>query len=153
MSPSYRFRTVWRLPHAPERVWDVLADVERYPDWWPQVRSGRRIDATSGEVTCRSLLPYDLTFRLRRDVEDRSALILRARMDGDLVGTSQWTVRADGPGCEAVFEEEVSVGRSAVRLAGRLVRPALVFNHGLMMRAGERGLRRYLATQDTSDEA
>lgn len=144
MSGSYRFRTVWRLPHPPEPVFDALADVERYPEWWSQIRSGRRIDATSGELTCRSLLPYDLTFVLHRDVEDRKALILRARMVGDLSGTSQWTVRAAGTGSEAVFDEDVTVGRGLLRAAGRLVRPALVLNHDLMMRSGERGLRRFL---------
>ena len=147
MSPPYRFRTVWRLDHPALTVFDALADVEHYPQWWPQVRRGRRIDATSGELTCRSLLPYDLTFVLHRAVEDRNALILRARMAGDLSGTSQWTVRAVNGGCEAVFDEDVTVGRGALRVAGRLARPALVLNHDLMMRAGERGLRRFLRTQ------
>jgi hypothetical protein len=45
----------------------------------------------------------------------------------------------------AVFDEEVSVGRGMVRAAGLVARPALTFNHGLMMRSGEAGLRRLLA--------
>ena len=44
----------------------------------------------------------------------------------------------------AVFDEDVAVHKSAVRAAGRLVRPALRFNHDLMMRSGERGLRKFL---------
>jgi hypothetical protein len=105
----------------------------------------RRIDELSGELRCRSLLPYDLVFVVHREVEDAAAGVLRARLDGDLTGTSQWTVRAEGSGSVAVFDEYVDVRKRLVRAAGRLVRPALRFNHDLMMRAGEKGLRRQLS--------
>jgi len=36
------------------------------------------------------------------------------------------------------------VCKALVRVAGVLARPVLRFNHDLMMRDGERGLRRYL---------
>ena len=141
---SYVFRSEWRLAAPPERVYEVLADVERYPDWWPQVRRARRIDDVSGELTCRSLLPYDLTFVMRRVVEDPVRLVLRAELVGDLTGTSQWSLQPHGDGALAVFDEDVSVGSGALRAASRLLRPALRANHDLMMRAGERGLRRHL---------
>ena len=140
----YQFRSEWRLPAGPDDVYAVLADVETYPDWWPQVRRTRRIDATSGEVVCRSLLPYDVTFVMRREVEDPAGRVLRARLEGDLAGSSQWTVTADGAGALAVFDEDVEVGKAMLRAAGRLLRPALRFNHDLMMRSGEKGLRAYL---------
>jgi hypothetical protein len=146
MGSSYVFRSEWRLPAPAERVYEVLADVETYPAWWPQVRRARRIDEVSGELTCRSLLPYDVVFVMRREVQDADALVLRGRMEGDLNGTSQWTVSADGAGSTAVFDEDVTVGSGLLHAAGRLFRPALRFNHDLMMRAGERGLRRYLDT-------
>jgi len=141
---AYVFRSEWRLPAPPTRVYEVLADVEAYPGWWPQVRRARRIDDLSGELTCRSLLPYDVVFVLHRERQDADAHVLRARMDGDLCGTSQWTVTAAGDGSVAVFDESVEAGRGMLRAAGRLVRPALRFNHDLMMRAGERGLREHL---------
>jgi len=37
-------------------------DVASYPIWWPQVPSARQLDDTSGELRCRSMLPYDLVF-------------------------------------------------------------------------------------------
>jgi uncharacterized protein YndB with AHSA1/START domain len=139
------FRSHWRLPAPPQRVYDVLADVEGYPAWWPQVRRATRIDDVSGELTCRSLLPYDLVFRMHQELRDAQNLVLRARMTGDLNGTSQWTITGDGAGAtRATFDEDVSVGSGLVRAAGRLFRPALKFNHDLMMRAGEKGLRRHL---------
>jgi hypothetical protein len=143
-SGSYVFRSEWRLPAVPERVYGVLADVETYPGWWPQVRQARRIDKVSGELTCRSLLPYDVVFRMHRELEDPEKFVLRARIEGDLSGTSQWTVRPEASGSLAVFDEDVAVGNGMLRTAGRLFRPALRLNHDLMMRSGERGLREHL---------
>jgi hypothetical protein len=147
MNPAHRyvFRSEWRLRAHRDEVYEALRDVESYPRWWPQIRAGRRIDDTSGEITCRSLLPYDLVFEIHREVEDPTEGILRGRLHGDLAGTSQWTIRTNGGGSVAVFDEDVVVGKSSVRSAGRFVRPALRFNHDLMMRSGERGLRGYLS--------
>jgi uncharacterized protein YndB with AHSA1/START domain len=141
---GFVFRSTWALPAPPDEVYAVLAAVEDYPQWWPQVRRARRLDETSGELTCRSLLPYDLVFVMHQELEDPDGLVLRARMTGDLNGTSQWTITADGDGSRAVFDEDVSVGSGLLRAAGRLFRPALKFNHDLMMRAGEKGLRAHL---------
>ena len=144
---SFVFRSQWRLPGAPREVFDVLADVETYPHWWPQVRKARRIDDVSGELTCRSLLPYDLVFRMNQELRDPDGLVLRAHMAGDLNGTTQWTITADGEqGSVAVFDEDVSVGSGLLHAAGRLFRPALKFNHDLMMRSGEKGLRKHLTS-------
>jgi uncharacterized protein YndB with AHSA1/START domain len=140
----YLFRSEWRIAADPDAVYATLADVESYPAWWRQVRSARWIDDRSGELTCRSLLPYDLTFVITRDREDPAERVLRATLAGDLNGTSQWTVRPDGPATLAVFDEDVAVGKRMLRAAGLVARPALTFNHGLMMRSGEAGLQRHL---------
>jgi len=142
----YRFRSTWHLDAHPDRVYAALRDVDAYPQWWPQVRAVRQLDDSSGELTCRSLLPYDLTFVIRREIEDPVDRVLRAEMDGDLAGSSQWTVQPDGSGAVAVFDEDVVVRRALIKAAGRVARPALSFNHGLMMRSGEKGLRSHLAS-------
>jgi hypothetical protein len=108
------------------------------------VRAARWIDDRSGELTCRSLLPYDLTFVIEREIEDPAQRVLRGRLTGDLTGESQWTVTANAAGSVAVFDEDVAVGKGLLRAAGLVARPALKFNHGLMMRSGEAGLRRHL---------
>jgi hypothetical protein len=141
---EYVFRSQWRLPASPSKVYAVLLDVEHYPQWWRQVVGARWLDDDSGELRCRSLLPYDLVFVVHREVQDPVRGVLRARLDGDLTGASQWTISASGTGSLAVFDEEVDVHKRLVRAAGRVARPVLRFNHELMMRAGERGLRQLL---------
>jgi len=143
-SAEYVFRSEWHIDACIDEVYKALQDVGSYPSWWPQVVGARWLDDDSGEVRCRSLLPYELTFVVHREVEDPQARVLRARLDGDLAGVSQWTVTAREGGSLAVFEEEVDVHKRLVRAAGRLVRPALRFNHDLMMRSGEKGLRKHL---------
>lgn len=137
----YVFRSQWRIPAPPDQVYAALQDVAGYPGWWPEVRETVQLDELSGRVRCRSLLPYDLTMVLTREVEDPVGRVLRARLAGDLNGVSTWTITADGNGSVAVFDEDVSVGKAAVRAAGRLARPVLKYNHDRMMRSGERGLR------------
>jgi polyketide cyclase/dehydrase/lipid transport protein len=142
MSGRYVFHTEWHLPASPDDIYAALHDVGSYPDWWPQVRSVRRLDDVTGEVLCRSLLPYDLVFVITREVEDPVGRVLQAHQTGDLEGTSRWTISDDGT---ATFDEDVTVRKALVRAAGVIARPALRFNHDLMMRDGERGLRRYLS--------
>ncbi|MEO6885293.1 MAG: SRPBCC family protein [Jatrophihabitantaceae bacterium] len=144
-SSRYVFRSLWRLDSPVDRVYNALVDVANYPDWWPQVRATRQLDDCSGELSCRSLLPYKLVFVATREIEDRANGILRARVSGDLNGRTQWTITSVKGGTTAVFDEDVVVGTRALRLAGRLARPALRVNHRMMMQAGEQGLRRLLA--------
>ncbi len=141
---SYHFTSRWRISAPVESVYDTLADVEGYPTWWPQVRSTRRLDDASGEITCRSLLPYELVFVAHRDIEDAERHVLQARLTGDFEGWSRWSVGIEREQTIVGFEQEVEVHRTLVRRAGLFARPALRFNHDLMMREGERGLRRHL---------
>lgn len=145
-SDRYVFRSEWVLDAAPSRVYAALADVDAYVTWWPEIRSVRRVSDSAGEVTCRSLLPYDLRFTVSRELEDAAAGVLGARLTGDLDGTSRWTVSAAGAGSLAVFDEDVVVRKALVRGAGLLGlgRPVLRANHGVMMRSGLAGLRRHL---------
>ncbi len=143
-SVRYVFHSEWHLPASPAEVYEALRDVANYPNWWPQVRAVRQLDEHSAEISCRSLLPYDLVFVIRRDIEDRTARILQAHQTGDLEGSSRFTVTGSDRTAVASFDEDVVVRKALVRQLGLIARPVLRLNHGVMMREGERGLRRYL---------
>ncbi|MFT7838046.1 polyketide cyclase [Saccharothrix sp. BKS2] len=142
---SYRFRSAWWLDSTPGQVFDVLADLGGYPHWWREVREARQVAQRAAELRCRSLLPYDLVFEARHHTEDRDAGLLRADLAGDLDGTASWRVLPDGPGARLVFEQEVVVRKALLRALAPVARPVFRFNHALMMRSAERGLRTYLA--------
>jgi hypothetical protein len=144
-SHRYVFRATWRLAAPVDDVYAVLADPESYPAWWPQVRSVVRIGSDAGVMRVRSLLPYDLVVSGTRELEDPIRRVLRARLEGDISGWSGWAISATGAGTVAVFDEDVVVHKPLLRALSHVVRPALTWNHALMMRSGERHLRRYLA--------
>jgi uncharacterized protein YndB with AHSA1/START domain len=145
MSAAYRFDNEWHLAASLERVYAALADVERYQRWWPQVREIHRLDAATGRVRVRSLLPYTLDLVLARDVEDEDQGILRVDLTGDLRGWCAWHLTPKGTGTRALFSQEVEVEAPLLQSVSFAVRPLLRGNHAFMMRSGERGLRRYLS--------
>ncbi|HZZ95401.1 MAG TPA: SRPBCC family protein [Jatrophihabitantaceae bacterium] len=138
---DFEFHSEWRVAADPDAVYQALVDVAAYPSWWPQVTSARWLDDGFGEMRCRAKLPYDLTFRARWVVEDPDNRVLKAELEGDLIGSSQWQIEADGAGTHAVFDQAVDVRKRLMRLAVTVGRPALRFNQESMMRGGERGLR------------
>jgi Polyketide cyclase / dehydrase and lipid transport len=140
----YTFRSVWRLQAKPDHVFEVLADLENYPSWWPEVRRADRLDDSTANLTVRSLLPYDLEFTSIQTRRDHFAGILEASMQGDLEGFSRWALTAAGDSCTAVFEEEVIARKALLRRLGFVARPAFTANHRLMMRHGRDGLQTYL---------
>ena len=141
----YRFRSIWPADASPEDAYRALREVADYPAWWPEVRTATRVDASTYDLVCRSLLPYDLAFRTVRSREDPRSRVLEARMTGDIEGFSRWTITASGRGATLVFEEEVEARKALLRRVGAVARPAFVANHALMMRHGRAGLRAYLA--------
>ncbi|WP_405610612.1 SRPBCC family protein [Streptomyces sp. NBC_00076] len=142
----YRFRSRWPLPADPAVVYDALERVEDYPRWWRQVREVNRIDATTGVVTIRSLLPYGMTFTAREVRRDPAAGILEVAVSGDIDGWVRWTISADGTGSLARYEQVVDVNKPLLRRFAVPGRPVFRANHRLMMRAGRRGLVGYLGT-------
>ncbi len=140
----YRFRTQWALGASPATVYDALEQAEDYPRWWPQVREVDRLDDTTGVITIRATLPYDLVFTAREVQRDRGAGVLEIAMTGDLEGWARWTIAGDGVRSLARYEQVVDVNKPLLRRLAVPGRPVFRANHWLMMRAGRRGLAAYL---------
>ena len=140
----YRFLSLWRLPYGVAAVYRALERVEDYPDWWPQVRSVSRLNDTTGVITIRSVLPYDMTFTARETRRDPGAGLLEIAMTGDIEGWARWTVAADGTGTLARYDQVVDVNKPLLRRLAVPGRPFFRANHRLMMGAGRRGLLGHL---------
>jgi hypothetical protein len=139
---QYYFHSTWKVPAKRQSVRNVLLDWERYPLWWPQVRS---VESTSdGMLTvCRSSLPYELTFlTVQMLLEDGT---MAAQLRGDLDGVAQVRLYDFGGGTRIEYEQEVTLEKSLLKKLSPLLRPAFRINHALMMRDGHAGLTQYLA--------
>ncbi len=144
MPAAYRFDNEWHLDAPREKVFAVLADVEGYGGWWPQIRQIHRIDAETGRVRIRSLLPYTLNLVLERVLQDEARGVLRVDVSGDLLGWCAWHLTTEGGGTRARFSQEVEVTVTVLQRMPSAIRPLLRGNHAHMMRSGERGLRKHL---------
>lgn len=140
MRTRYRFEHAWSLPLRRDRLFEVLADVAGYPDWWPQVRAVARVDDDTAHVVVRSALPYSLDLTLGRAVEDPVAGVLEARVQGRLDGWSRWTMRGVGSSTWLRYEQEVTARGRLMEVGSRFARSLLVANHDAMMRGAREGL-------------
>ena len=138
MTATYRFAGTWTVPHPVPAVAGVLVDLERYPEWWPEVVAVASLGPDDARVLCRSVLPYTLDLVLH--AEHREPPLLETSVSGDLRGVVRWRLTGEGSGTRMDFEQEVEV-RGPLALASYVARPVLRWNHHRMMRGCVAGLR------------
>jgi len=149
---QYDFLTTWCLDAPIDRVFDVLRDSSRYPEWWSGVQSVVALapgdDDGIGETsrfTWRSVLPYELSFETRVTRVERPHLI-EGSASGELEGTGTWRL-FEGQGTAAVYEWRVRTTRPWMNLLGPVARPAFAWNHDVVMRRGAAGIARLLGAR------
>jgi hypothetical protein len=138
VSASYSFSGAWTVPAAPERVHEVLVDLERYPEWWPQVLAVASLGPDDARVLCRSALPYTLDLLLH--ARSRETTTLEVDIDGDLVGWARWELAGIAGGTRLRFSQKVGVTGWLARLSP-LLGPVLRWNHDRMVDGCLEGLR------------
>lgn len=142
---EFEFRSEWTTPAPVERVHDVLADLERYPEWWPQVRAVAKIDDDTARVLCRSVLPYTLDLTLHAVRRDPS--LLEVEISGDLTGWSRVELASRGAGStHVIYTQGVVVVHRGLAVLSTLARPVLRWNHARMMTGCQQGLQARTAT-------
>jgi hypothetical protein len=134
----FAFEERWWLPAAPEAVRDVLVDLERYPEWWPQVVAVASLGPDDARVLCRSTLPY--TLDLVMHAVSRDLPVLEVELAGHLSGWVRWRLAPEGGGTRLDLAQEVSVHGGLAPLAAALS-PVARWNHRRMMAGGYAGLR------------
>lgn len=145
---DFRFAGEWRIAADADRVYAALADVERYPQWWPGIAATRRINGSAGEIRLHDLFPVDIVFTAKQHTADPVRRMLVAGFTGDLEGAGSWEVFGVRGGTRARYHEHLVVRAAIARRAGVLARPLIHTSHAHLMRAGERGLARYLGVPE-----
>ena len=150
---DYEFVTTWHLDAPPGEVFAVIVDAPHWPEWWPSVRSVRQIEAgdangigTIHRYEFEGWLPYTLIFDVRATVIDPPRA-LDGIASGELEGIGQWRLEPDGGGTVVTYRWAVATTRWWMNVLSPVLRPVFVANHGTVMRSGEQGLRRTLASR------
>lgn len=146
----YRFRSVWHVDASPEDVYEVLSDIANYPLWWREVRKATKIDDETGEIRCRSFLPFDLVVQVRHSIRNQQAGLLRATLSGDLEGYASWEITGRDGGTDLMFDQEVVVNKPLLRRLVLIAKPFFRGNHDMMMRGGFKGLKQVLEAKSGS---
>ncbi|SMD11130.1 Polyketide cyclase / dehydrase and lipid transport [Lentzea albidocapillata] len=149
----YRFRSVWHVDASPADVYEVLSDIANYPLWWREVRRATKIDDETGELRCRSFLPFDLVVQVRHSIRNQQAGLLRAALSGDLEGYASWEIIGRDGGTDLVFDQEVVVNKALLRRLVLIAKPFFRGNHDVMMRGGFKGLKQVLEAKAASRES
>lgn len=151
---QFQLTSEWRLDAPLDRVWDALCAVERWPGWWPSVRRVEPL-ATGDEngigavnrFTWATALPYDLAFVMT--VADMQPMRrIEGHAAGELEGTGVWTLTRSDVGADGLtiarYDWQVDVTKPWMHRLAPLLTPVFAWNHGVVMRRGEQGLRRHL---------
>jgi hypothetical protein len=143
---EYSFVTVWRVDAPIDRVYELIRDSLRWPEWWPAVsRVEELVPGDSSGIgnvrryTFKGKLPYSLAFDLRvTRVEPARGLAGEA--SGELSGTGVWTFREEDGVTVARYDWNVSTTRWWMNLLAPLARGIFKSNHDFVMRSGARGI-------------
>lgn len=146
---EYHFSEQWFVDAPIGDVWPIIRKVAEYPRWWSEFLEATKrndIDGPGGIVAVRvkAALPYHMHFEIEA-VREESPRIAEVRVRGDLNGSMKWTLTPEGGGTRLFFEETVITGKKLLNVLAPLFKPLFAWNHEIMMRHGEQGLRRLLA--------
>ncbi len=149
-SSQYELTTLWHFDAPLESVWTALVDAERWPRWWPGIEEVVVLEPGNDDgvgarrrYTCRSVLPYRLTF-VSRVTALEPLRLLEGRVEGELEGRGCCRLtRCDGR-VLVRYDWRVRTTRRWMNLVAPLAKPLFRWNHDMLMEAGGRGLARYL---------
>ncbi len=147
---QFQLVSEWRLDAPLDRVWDALCEVERWPDWWPSVTRVELLTpgdkngiGAANRFTWATALPYDLAFVMT--VADTQPMQrIEGHAAGELEGTGIWTLNHEDGLTIVRYDWQVDVTKPWMRRLAPLLIPVFAWNHSVVMRLGEEGLRNYL---------
>jgi len=146
---EYHFSEQWFVDAPIEDVWPIIRKVADYPRWWTEFLEATKrndIDGPGGIVAVhvKAALPYHMYFEIE-SVREEPPRIAEVRVRGDLNGSMKWTLAPERGGTRLFFEETVITGKKLLNVLAPLFKPLFAWNHEIMMKHGEQGLRRLLA--------
>lgn len=150
--PDYEFVTIWELNAPIEQVWEKIKHSESWSDWWKGVV--RVVELKEGDAdglgsirrsTWKSVLPYTLEFDSEVTRMEPMRLI-EARAFGELDGIGLWQFEAMNETSTRVrYDWRVKTTKRWMNFLAPIARPFFKWNHNVIMRWGEEGLKKILA--------
>jgi uncharacterized protein YndB with AHSA1/START domain len=148
MAGEYVFIDEWDVDAPQEAVFDALADVRTYPEWWKPVYIEAEADGPPqpgcvSRQEFKGRLPYHLntTSEIKRLERPNGFAV---EVVGDLTGKGVWTLtpRDDGK-VHVHFDWRVIADRPLLRILTPILRPVFRWNHNWSIQRAIEGLEPY----------
>jgi uncharacterized protein YndB with AHSA1/START domain len=150
---EYRFLTTWLIEAERDRIWEVIYDSERWPEWWRGVEESEKLSegdesgvGQRGRYVWKAKLPYRVNFEIVTTRVERPHL-LQGEADGELAGIGRWRLFEQGAVTAVLYEWNVRTTRAWMNLLAPIARPIFAVNHDYVMRNGGEGLARLLGAR------
>jgi uncharacterized protein YndB with AHSA1/START domain len=130
----------YELPLPREQAWNLISDVSNYPKWWPWLRVFDAAALAPGEEwRCEVQPPVPYLVRFRVVIEEvETAVRVRARVIGDVVGGATLGIEDTASGCRATLDSSLAPGNTALRMVSRFAGPIARFGHDWVLDSGAR---------------
>jgi uncharacterized protein YndB with AHSA1/START domain len=128
---------------SPEELWDAMAKVDTYREWWPWLRHFDAGALATGEVwsaVVQPPLPYRLRFEIQLS-DVHAPHRARAEVRGDIQGTASLDIQATPAGSELHFTSELAPTNGVMRAVAHLAGPMVRFGHEWVLDTGLRQFR------------
>ena len=145
----YYFVSHWFVTGPIETVWQALAEIEKYPEWWHEFKKvtltnpdhQMRIGAHH-DWEAKSGLPYTLRYSTEL-IKMQSPCFLQFHICGDLEGDFRYVLEPRAGGTAVTFYWDNRTPKPIMNFAAKLpfVRGLFTANHTMLMDNGYRGLK------------
>ncbi len=152
---DYQFVSVWNIAAPVNIVWDIIHDADSWPKWWKGVI--RSVELNKGDpeglgsvrrTAWKSALPYVLEFDSEITRIEHHRLI-EARAFGELEGKGLWQFFPEIDGSTRIqYDWTVNTTKAWMNIIAPVARPIFRWNHDVIMRWGEVGLKKRLAEME-----
>ena len=131
-------------------LWASIAQVDRFPTWWPWLRRFEAQGMVVGDVwrcTVQPPLPYSLSFDITIDHVEPERVA--ARVSGDITGNAELTITPDGDdACHARLVSRLAPANRFLQTVALVARPVVSLGHDWVLDTGARQFRRRLAADE-----
>lgn len=144
---EYHFITNWRINAPIDDVYDVIANAEDLPRWWPSVYLGVNVlkegdkSGVGKEIGLytKGWLPYTLRWQFRvTEVQKPQRLAIEAW--GDFVGRGVWTFASEGAATNVTYDWRITADKPLLKRFSAVMKPIFSANHRWAMEKGLQSL-------------